>query len=112
MHLVSPEWRCPIGTLAEDIDEDLVTRERGFDIQQAKTRNRAGGSLDPIWIGNFCAEHLIPTANSEHVTAAAHMRLEVDVPSTFAQRCEIGNGGLGSRQDHQRGVAGDRLARS
>src|SRR5437588_7607394 len=112
VHLVSFERRRAVRTLAQNIDKHLVAPEHCLDIQQAKTRNRAGGPLDPVRIGDSCAEHLIPAANSEHMTAAAHMRLEVDIPSAFAQRCEIGNGSLGSRQDHERGVPGNGLARS
>src|ERR1700738_4127078 len=112
VHLVSLEGRCPISTFAGDIDEDLVTLEHGLDIQQPKPRNGAGRSLYPVRIRNLSAEHLIAATNPEHMAAATHMRLEIDVPSCFAQRGEVGDGGLGTRQHHQRGISGNGLSRS
>src|ERR1700730_11165741 len=80
MHLVSLEWRAPIGALAEDIDEHLVALKHCLDIEQTKSRNGAGRSLEPVRIRDLRAKHLITATNSEHMTAATRMRLEVDVP--------------------------------
>src|ERR1700730_6954277 len=45
------------------------------------------------------------------MTAAPHMRVEVDVPSGLAQRGEIGNGGFGAWQDHKCSVAPNGVSR-
>src|SRR6266403_4427469 len=50
MHLVSFERRLPVGTCAGNFDEDLVALKCGFDVQQAKSSHRAGGSLDSVGV--------------------------------------------------------------
>ena len=57
------------------------------------------------------AEHLIAAANAEDMPALAAMRQDVDVPALAAQEGEIGERRLRSRQDDQRRVARQRLAR-
>ena len=56
-------------------------------------------------------QHLVTAANPEHPPAAAHVRGDVDVPARAAQRREIGERRLRSRQDDERRVAGQRLSR-
>ena len=69
------------------------------------------GPSTPSRIGDGLAEHLIAAAQPEHVAAAAHMRLDVDVPALRAQEREIADGGFRAGQDDEIGVARDRLAR-
>src|SRR4029077_4011352 len=61
-----------------------------------------------LWIGDRAAEHLVAAANPQHPPAAPAMRENVDVPALTAQRREIGERRLRSRQDDEVRVAGQR----
>ena len=55
---------------------------------------------------NFAAQHLIPTTNANDVTAAAVMRLKINIPAIGAKIFQITDGGLAAGQDYERRVTG------
>jgi hypothetical protein len=56
------------------------------------------------------SQHLVSTANSQHLAAASGMSLEVDVPALRPQRVEIGDRRLRAGQQHEVGADRQRLA--
>ncbi len=58
----------------------------------------------------MAAEHLIATANPEHMPATAQVRAQIGLPAGGTQSREIGDGRLRARQDDERGITGDRFA--
>src|SRR3954471_17555428 len=59
----------------------FVRAHDGRDVEQPQTVDLAGTAIDAVGIGDGLAEHLITAAQSQHMAAAADMRLDVDVPS-------------------------------
>ncbi len=109
MHFVALERHAVRG--ARDLDQHLVALQHRVDWQQAEPFDGRRRALNALRIGDAAAKHLVAAADAQHLPAAPHMRLQVDVPAVRAQGGEIGDGRLRARQDHQRRVAGDRLAR-
>ena len=91
---------------------DLSRAHDSGDIEQAESFDGAGLAVDAVGIGNRLAEHLIAAAEPEHMTAAADVRLDVDVPALRAQKGEIADGGFATGQDDDVGVGRNGLARS
>ena len=50
---------------------------------------------------NFAPQHLIPTTNASDVTAAAVMRLKINIPAIGAKIFQITDGGLAAGQDYE-----------
>src|SRR5262249_40583610 len=107
MHLVAGEGRT-IGGLTLDLLEPLLSGKSRLDIEQAETFDQAGLTFDTLGIVDRSPEHLIAAAEPEHAAAAAEMRHEIDVEARIAERREVGDGGLGPREDDKRGIARQR----
>jgi hypothetical protein len=85
--------------------------EHGVDVEETEPGGSAGGAFDAVGVGDDAAQHLITAANPEHVTAAAAVREDVDIPAFAAQRGEIGERRFRSRQDDERRIARQRVTR-
>ncbi len=89
----------------------LVVGQDAVDRKEAKTRNHARGTLDAVGVGDCLPQHLVAAAKSQHMPAAPHMGRDVDVPTLLAKKSEIGDCGLGTRNDNQIRVERQRRAR-
>lgn len=71
------------------------------DVEKAEAGDCYCGALNPVWITDLLAKHLISCADSEDAAAAAHMGCEVDVPPLGAEESEVGDGGFGARDQDE-----------
>jgi len=72
-----------------DTRETLLRRHDSCHIQKSKPRHLSCRSFDAVRIGDAAPQHLIAAAQAEHVSAAATMCAQVDIPALRAQEIEV-----------------------
>src|SRR6476646_2959016 len=91
MHLIAFDRRGIGNSRAADFGKRLLSGDDRVDLQQAQTWHRSRRAFDAIRISDADPEHLIAAAKPKHMSAAPHMRGNVDVPANFAERLEVGD---------------------
>ena len=88
----------------------FVAGQDRFNIEQAKPCRLPDRAFNLHRIPDHLAEHLIAAANAKNSAATAIMRLDVNVPALFPEKCKIANGGFAAGQQdqiaHRNGGAG------
>ena len=72
-----------------DPRETLLRRHDGRHVQKPKPGRLPRRSFDAVRIGDAVPQHLIAAAQAEHMSAAATMGEQVDIPALRAQEIEI-----------------------
>ena len=112
MDFVRLDWLLRLDMPSLDSREVLFRCHDRADIEKPKSWRRAGRSLDAIGVGDVLSQHLIATAEPQHMAAAADMCVEIDVPALLAQEIEIPAGRFRTGQDDEHCVARNGFARS
>src|SRR5215510_6198126 len=89
MHLISAHLLAAGGMASADLAECLVIGHFRRDLEQTEARNRAGRTLDALWIGNAAPQHLIARTDAEQVAAAAKVGRDIDVPPLGPQLDQV-----------------------
>ena len=95
-----------------DAGQRLLLGHDGRDVEQSEAGRFAGGTFDPIGIGDAPPEHLVAAAQAEHMAAAAMMRQEIDLPALRAQEREVAAGRFRAGQDDEFCITRDGFART
>ena len=94
-----------------DARQTLFAGHDSPDVEKSEPPGFAGWTFDTFGVRHATSQHLITAAEAEHMSAAAMVRQDIDVPALRAQEGEIAAGRLGAGKDDKRSVARNRLAR-
>ena len=101
MHLVARDARAACDLDAAHGAQCLVRCHGRVNVEQVEAGTRGVRPFDLLRIFDDPAEHLVSGADPEHPAAAAHVRLQVDVPTLRTHEFEIGDRRLAARKNDE-----------